>query len=167
MLFVRMRLRCPSGNFIQQVGGRLLDVLAQAVGGRLQPPGLHIGRDGVRLVQRGLAWIPWRTGLQGRRRPFAVAGRHLGEHVAYEVHHAPLVLRLGQHRADRGDEPGASVADHETNALQAAFDHAAKELLPAVPVLLHALGHADGLAMPLRVDSDGGQDADVLHVPAP
>lgn len=55
MSFVRMRLRCPAGNFIQQVGGRLLDVLAQAVGGRLQPPGLHIGRDGVRLVQRGLA----------------------------------------------------------------------------------------------------------------
>ena len=55
MLFVRMRLRCPAGNFIQQVGGRLLDVLAQAVGGRLQPPGLHIGRDGLGLVQRGLA----------------------------------------------------------------------------------------------------------------
>ena len=83
------------------------------------------------------------------------------------MHHAPLVSRLGQHRADRGDESGAPVADHQAHALQAAFDHGADELLPAVPVLLHALGHADHLAVPLRVDSDGDQDADVLHVPAP
>lgn len=45
----------PVRELRQQVGGRLLDVLAQAVGGRLQPPGLHIGRDGLGLVQRGLA----------------------------------------------------------------------------------------------------------------
>lgn len=56
-------------------------------------------------------------------RPFPVGRRRLREHVAHEMHHAPLVLRLGQHRADRGDEPGASVADHEPDALQAAFDH--------------------------------------------
>ncbi len=43
------------------------------------------------------------------------------------MHHAPLVLRLGQHRADRGDEPGASVADHEPDALQAAFESAVIE----------------------------------------
>ena len=64
-------------------------------------------------------------------------------------------------------EPGAPVADHEPDALQTAFDYVSDELLPAVPVLLHALGHADDLAMPLRVDSDGDQDADVLHVSAP
>lgn len=110
MLFVRMRLRCPAGNFIQQVGSRLLDVLAQAVGGRLQPPGLHIGHDGVRLVQRGFPGLHGEHGLQGRRRPFAVAGRHLGEHVAQEVRHAPLVPRLRQHRVHRGDQSRAPVA---------------------------------------------------------
>ena len=41
------------------------------------------------------------------------------------------------------------------------------ELLPTVPVLLHALGHADDLPAPLLVDADGDEDADVLHVPAP
>ena len=54
--------------------------------------------------------IPWRTGLQGRRRPFAVAGRHLGEHVAYEVHHAPLVSRLGKRGVDGGNQARAPVA---------------------------------------------------------
>ena len=83
------------------------------------------------------------------------------------MHHAPLALRFGQHRADRGDQSGASVADHQPDAFQTAFDHGADELLPAGGILLHALGHADDLAMPLRVDSDGDQDADVLHASAP
>lgn len=96
-----------------------------------------------------------------------MGGRHLGGHVAHEVDHAPLVSGLRQHLADGGDEPGAPVADHEPDALQAALDHAAKELLPAGGILPHALGDADDLAMPLRVDSDGDQDAGVLHASAP
>lgn len=74
---------------------------------------------------------------------------------------------LGSIEPTVATSPGAPVADHEPDAFEPAFDHASDELLPAVPVLLHALGHADDLAMPLRVDSDGDQDADVLHMPAP
>ena len=57
-----------------------------------------------------------------------MGGRHLGEHVAHEVDHAPLVSGLRQHLADGGDEPGAPVADHEPDALQAALDHGPYEL---------------------------------------
>ena len=71
----------------------------------------------------------YRAGHYGR--PFPVTGRRLGEHVAHEVHHAPLVFRVRQHRVDRGDESGAPVADHQSDAPQPAFDHASEELLPA------------------------------------
>ena len=100
-------------------------------------------------------------------RPFAVGGRHLGEHVAHEVDHAPLVSGLRQHLADGGDEPGAPVADHEPDALQAALDHGPYELLPAGLVLLHALGHADDLPVARVVHADGDQHAHVLDRPAP
>ena len=83
------------------------------------------------------------------------------------MHHAALVLRLGRHRADRGHQSGAPVADHEPDALQTAFDHAPDELLPTGPVLLHALRHADHLAVALAVDADGDQYADVLDRAAP
>lgn len=117
----------PVRELRQQVGRGLADPLPQAVGGGLQPPGLHLRGDGLGLVQRGFPGLHGEHGLQGRRRPFAVAGRHLGEHVTQEVHHAPLVPRLRQHRVHRGDQSRAPVADHEPHALQAAFDHAAKE----------------------------------------
>ncbi len=94
-----------------------------------------------------------------------MAGRHLGEQVAQEVRHAPLVSRLRRHRVHRGDQSSAPVADHEPDALQAAFDHAAKELLPAGGILPHALGDADDLAVTILADADG--DADVLHASAP
>ena len=167
MLFVRMRLRCPSGNS----GSRYVVVsptpLAQAVRGGLQPPGLHLRGDGLRLCQGGFPGFHGEYRLQGRRRPLPVGGRRLGEHVAHEVHHAPLVSRLRQHGIDRGDEPGAPVSDHQPDALEAAFDHASDELLPAVPVLLHALGDADDLPVTLGVHADGDEHAHVLHVPAP
>ena len=157
----------PVRELRQQVGRGLADPLPQAVGGGLQPPGLHLRGDGLGLVQRGFPGLHGEHGLQGRRRPFAVAGRHLGEHVAQEVHHAPLVPRLRQHRVHRGDQSRAPVADHEPHALQAAFDHAAKELLPAGGILPHALGDADDLAVTILADADDDQDADVLHASAP
>ena len=107
----------------------------------------------------------YRAGHYGR--PFPVTGRRLGEHVAHEVHHAPLVFRVRQHRVDRGDESGAPVADHQSDAPQPAFDHASEELLPAGRVLAHALVDRDDLAPALRADADGDEDAHVLHVPAP
>lgn len=151
----------------QQVGRGLADPLPQAVGGGLQPPGLHLRGDGPGLVQRGFPGLHGEHGLQGRRRPFPAAGRHLGEHVAQEVHHAPLAPRLRRHRVHRGDRSRAPVADHEPDALQAAFDHAAKELPPAGGILPHALGDADDLAVTILADADGDQDADVLHASAP
>lgn len=78
-----------------------------------------------------------------------------------------LVLHFGRYRAARGDESGAPVADHQAHALEGAFDHGPNELLPAVHVLPHALGDADDLATSIAVDADGGEDAGVLHVPAP
>ena len=96
-----------------------------------------------------------------------MARRRLGEHVAHEMRHAPLVSRLGQHRVHRGDESGAPVADHQTHALEAAFDHAPDELLSAGGILLHALRHADDLAVALAVDADGDQYADVLDRAVP
>ena len=93
--------------------------------------------------------------------------RRLGEHVAHEMHHAPLVSRFWKHGVDGGDESRAPVAHHEPHAPEAAFDHATKELLPAGRVLPHALVDRDDLPVAVRVDSDGDGHADVLHVPAP
>ena len=157
----------PRGIFGQQVGRRLPDALPEAVGRRLELPGLHLRGDPFGLVQRGFPGLHGGHGLQGRRRPLAVAGRRLGEHVAHEMHHAPLVPRLRQHRVHRGDQSRAPVADHEPDALQSAFDHAAKELLPAGEILPHALGDADDLAVTILADADGDEDADVLHASAP
>ena len=83
------------------------------------------------------------------------------------MHHAPLVSRFWKHGVDGGDESRAAVSDHQSNASQTAFDHAADELLPAGPVLLHALRHADHLAMAVPVNSDGDRYADVLDRAAP
>ena len=157
----------PVREFGQEVGRGLADALTQAVRGGLQLPGLHLRGDRPGLGEGGFPGLHGEHGLQGRRRPFPVGRRDLGEHVAHEVHHAPLVPRLGQHPVDGGDESGAPVADHQAHALQAAFDHAPEELLPAGPVLLHALRDADHLAVPLPVDSDGDQYADVLDRAAP
>ena len=154
-------------EFRQKVGGRLPDALAQAAGRRLELPGLHLRGDRPGLGEGGFAGLHGEYRLQGRGRPIPVVGRHLREHVAHEVHHAPLVLRPGKHRVHRGDESRAPVADHEAHALQTAFDHASYELLPAGSVLPHALRHADDLAVALRVDADGDEDADVLHASAP
>ena len=79
------------------------------------------------------------------------------------MHHAPLVSGVGKHGVDGGDESGAPVADHEPDAFQIAFDHAPDELLSTGPVLLHALRHADDLA----VDADGDRYADVLDRAVP
>ena len=157
----------PVRELVQQVGRGLADPLAQAVRRAPQPPGLHLRGDRPGLGQRGFLGLHGEHRLQGGGRPFPVGRRDLGEHVAHETRHAPLVPRLGQHPVDGGDESGAPVADHQAHALQAAFDHAPEELLPAGPVLLHALRDADDLAVPLRVDSDGDQYADVLDRAAP
>ena len=153
------------GELRQEIGGGLADALAEAVRGRLELAFLHFARDRPCLGHGGFAVFSREDGLQGGGRPFPVTGRRLGEHVAHEVHHAPLVFRVRQHRVHRGDESRAPVADHEAHALQTAFDHASYELLPAGSVLPHALRHADDLAVALRVDADGDEDAHVLHVP--
>ncbi len=59
----------------QQAGRGPADPLPQAVGGGRQPPGLHLRGDGPGLVQRGFPGLHGEHGPQGRRRPFAVAGR--------------------------------------------------------------------------------------------
>ena len=77
------------------------------------------------------------------------------------------IFALGSIEPTVATSPAHRSPTTSLHALQAAFDHASDELLPAGRVLLHALGHADDLAVALRVDSDGDQDAHVLHVPAP
>ena len=99
-------------EFRQKVGGRLPDALAQAAGRRLELPGLHLRGDRPGLGEGGFAGLHGEYRLQGRGRPIPVVGRHLREHVAHEVHHAPLVLRPGKHRVHRGDESRAPVADN-------------------------------------------------------
>lgn len=108
----------------------------------------------------------WRDGLQGDGRPFAV-GVVLESTFLMKRTNNALVLHFGRYRAARGDESGAPVADHQAHALEGAFDHGPNELLPAVHVLPHALGDVDDLATSIAVDADGGEDAGVLHVPAP
>ena len=104
MLFVRMRLRCPAGYSGKQVGRRLPDALPEAVGRRLELPGFHLRGDRLGLGEVGFPGFHGEHGLERRGRPFAVARRRLREHVAHEMHHAALVLRLGRHRADRGHQ---------------------------------------------------------------
>ena len=105
------------GELRQEIGGGLADALAEAVRGRLELAFLHFARDRPCLGHGGFAVFSREDGLQGGGRPFPVTGRRLGEHVAHEVHHAPLVFRVRQHRVDRGDESGAPVADHQSDVL--------------------------------------------------
>ena len=63
------------GELGQQIGRGLPDALPQAVGGGLQLPGLHLGCDRLGLGQGRLAQFHGEYGLEGRGRPFAVAGR--------------------------------------------------------------------------------------------
>ena len=64
---------------------------------------------------RSCAHCPWMAmnGLQERCHFSDLMLRRHAKHVPVEMHHAALVLRLGQHRADRGHQSGAPVADHE------------------------------------------------------
>ena len=152
---------------VEQVGRGLPDALPEACRRGLQPPGFHLRGHAFGLPQRGFPGFHGEHGLGRVGRPFHVPVADLGQDVAHEVDHAPLVTRPGQHPRDGGDEPGAPVADHEPHAPETAFDHGPYELLPAGPVLLHALGHADDLAVARVVHADRDQDADVLHAPAP
>ena len=108
----------PVREFRQQIGGGLADALAQAVGGGLEPASLQLPGDLLGLGEGGSAGFHGEHGLQGGGRPFPVGRRDLGEHVAHEVHHAPLVFGVGEHFVDGGDEPGAPVAHHEPDALE-------------------------------------------------
>lgn len=139
--------------------------LAQAVDDRLELSGFHSGTTSLDLVKADSQDSMARR-FAGRRPPIC-GGVVLESTFLMKRTNNALVLHFGRHRAARGDESGAPVADHQAHALEAAFDHGPNELLPAVHVLPHALGDADDLATSLRVDSDGDQDAHVLHVPAP
>ena len=112
------------GIVVEQVGRGLADAFPEAGGGGLQPLGLHFGGDLFGLLQRGLPAFHGEHGLQGGRGPCRVLVADLGQDVAHEVDHAPLVARVRQHRVHGGDEPGAPVADHEPHAPGAAFDTA-------------------------------------------
>ena len=116
------------GIVVEQVGRGLADAFPEAGGGGLQPLGLHFGGDLFGLLQRGLPAFHGEHGLQGGRGPCRVLVADLGQDVAHEVDHAPLVARVRQHRVHGGDEPGAPVADHEPHAPETAFDHAPDEL---------------------------------------
>ena len=67
----------------------------------------------------------------GRRTPIRGVGG-VFEHVAHEMHHAPLVSRLGQHPADRGDGPAHRSPTHRAHALQAAVRSWSGRAAPAV-----------------------------------
>ena len=81
-------------EFVEQVGRRFAYTLPQAGGGGLQAPGFHLRGDLLGLLQGGLAGLHREHGLQRRRGPLRVFAADLGEHVAHEVHHAPLVSRM-------------------------------------------------------------------------
>ena len=109
MLFVRIRRRCSGGyssssqvvvspipSLRQEAAAfSLLDSISRVTSSALARAD---ARDSMARIASGAADAH-----------FAVGGRHLGEHVAHEVDHAPLVSGLRQHLADGGDEPGAPV----------------------------------------------------------
>jgi hypothetical protein len=64
-----------------------------------------------------------------------VALGHPGEHVAHEVHPAPLPGRAEQHRADGGLQPGVGVGDDQLGAAQPAGLQRAEERGPERAVL--------------------------------
>ena len=155
------------GVVVEQVGGRLAYALPEAGCGGLQSAGFHLRGHILRLPQRGVAGFHGEHGLERAGRPCRVFAADPGEHVAHEVDRAPLVSRVRQHRVHRGHQPGAPVAHHEPHAPETAFDQAPDELLPAGPVLLHALRDPDDLPMARVVHADRDQHAHVLDRPAP
>ena len=161
----------PVRELVQQVGRRLADALAQAVRGGLEPPGFHLRGDLFGLGQGG---FPGHSMANMALRAADAHSRCVGGvfESTLRMKMPPCtacVSRLGQHRADRGDESGAPVADHQAHALQAAFGIMERTNCSRPVACPPSCPSATPITSrcPLRVDSDGDQDADVLHVPAP
>lgn len=155
------------GELGQEVGRGLAYALAQAPGGRPEPPPLHLHGDLLGLGEGGFPALHGEHGPERASGPLGVRVAGPADDVAHEVHHAPLVPRPREHGAHRGDQARATVAHHQPDAPEAALDHASDELLPAGGILLHALGHSDDLAVAFGVHPDGDEHAHVLHRAAP
>ena len=99
-----------AGVVVEQVGRGLADALPEAFGGLPQFPRLHVLGDGFRLLQRLVPRFHGEYGLQRVGGPVPVFGVDLGEDVAFEVDHAPLVAGAGQQFVHSRHQSGAPVA---------------------------------------------------------
>ena len=106
-------------------------------------------------------------GLQHQRHLAQLAGRHVAEDVAVEVHHAALPARLGEVLGGTLDQAHAGIGDDQLDAAQAASLEMGQEGAPAGLVLLGALDDAEDLAVALGVDRDRHQQRHVAHLARP
>jgi hypothetical protein len=72
-----------------------------------------------------------------------LAGRHMAEDVAIEVHHAALPAGFGKELGGALDQAQASLRDDQLDALQAALLEMGQEGAPAGLVLLGAFDDAE------------------------
>jgi hypothetical protein len=111
-----------------------------------------LGAEGRREGRQALGRLGLARCLEDRgdlaREPPAQPRRRLGEHIALEMHHAPLALRLGQQPAHRLNEAGVLVRDHELDAGEPAREQLLEQRRPgrlaeelALAVGAHAIGH--------------------------
>ncbi len=103
-----------------------------------------------------------------RAAPVPVFGVGLGEDVAFEVDHGPLVS--GRRAAIRSQPPRSPAHRSPVTSRTPLRPARAMPLMNSrqtFRVLRHALGHRKHLAPPVHTDADGHQDAHVRHGPAP
>jgi hypothetical protein len=96
-------------------------------------------------------------GLEHQGHLAQLAGRHVAEDVAVEVHHAALPARLGEVLGRALDQAHAGIGDDQLDAAQAAPLEMGQEGAPAGLVLLGALDDAEDLAIAVGVDRDRHQ----------
>ena len=89
-----------------------------------------------------------------------VALGHDREHVAHEVHPAPLPRSAEEHRPDRGLQAGVRVADDQLHPAQAAGLQRAQERGPERPVL--GVTDVEPEHLPAPVGGHPGRDHDRL-----
>jgi len=131
------------------VGQRFVDAFLQGLGRRTQP---HVHQPGYHLLGLFLGGFIALLGLDGLEHrgdlgnPFP---RHLGQDVPVEVEDAALPVCARQSLVHGLHQSQTLVADHQPDTRKAPGGQVAKELQPALFVLLHALANPEDCPDPI------------------
>ena len=123
-----------------------------------EPHAVEPGNDLCGFALGGWEILLGVNGLQHQRHLAQLAGRHMAEDVAIEVHHTALPARLGEELGGTLDQAHTGIGDDELDAAQPAPLEMGQEGAPAGLVLLGALDDAEDLAVAVSIDRATSSD---------